>query len=443
MHQFVIFNSQTSGNVHTETIAGREHLVTSMVSLVGNTVMKNILYPLEEVQNALPQLDMLPAPAGHPKINGVHVSAAHPVAMNAFNIGGFIRNPRMENAKVVNDFCLDTQVANQTDEGKELIRRMNAHEAVGVSTGLNLQVENASGIGGDGVAYEKVGRNFQFDHVAVLLNEAAAGEHVGTAMQYNNLDVIMNELSSDSLTSQLDTLIDKESGDDHSTWVMDTFPDSKQFIYRSRPPGGETGLFKRSYSVGPGDVVALLDDAVEVVKKVTFVPIGGSPALNVETPKMDTENEDGAVAENEDGGSEDNATEASSAANDAGDMTHNDLLAQAAKKGLTLVTNDQAEDLAAYRKNKPAIDSMVARHTAELDEKRKAVAENLGMTEEEGATLTEAVINSQYAKLTPAQNYALNAGGVAPAANGENGESFFIPNDAYDNKEGESDDARK
>lgn len=279
MKHFAIFNTHTAGSVHHETINGRDHLVTKMVSLVGNTVMNNILYPAEEVQNAMGQLDMLPAPAGHPQINGTNVSAFHPMAMNAHNIGGFIRNPRLDGHAVVNDFCVDVEVATRTPDGQELMRRMNANEAVGVSTGLMLEVTNQSGTAEDGMTYNRVGSDFRFDHVAVLLNEAAAGEHVGTALCYNSNGVdhelIVNELDTNSLEMRIDDLLRAEltSPQTQSSWSVSIFTDSKTFVYRFSDGSGTTKFFRRGYSIGANDTVSLMDNPVEVIRKTEFVDV--------------------------------------------------------------------------------------------------------------------------------------------------------------------------
>jgi len=155
-------------------INNRPHLSTEMVSIVGDSVMNGLLYPLSHVSTAFPQLDQLPAPASHPTVNGQNVSAFHPLAVNAHNFGGMIRAPRMEGKKVINELVIDIEVANKDERGKEIVRRIEAGESIGVSTGLNATVTNQAGKEGE-AQYKGIVSNIKFDHVAVLPNEAPAG----------------------------------------------------------------------------------------------------------------------------------------------------------------------------------------------------------------------------------------------------------------------------
>jgi hypothetical protein len=280
-------NSKTSGKYTEETINGRNHIVTTMRPIVGDISMNKVFYPNAEVKKSYTQLNNLPAPNGHPKINGVHVTAFSPLAMNAFNVGGFIRNPKMKNKEVYAEFVIDETVANTSDDGKEIIRRIKENEKIGVSTGLNIQqVTNASGKDDLGVEYERTGSGFNFDHVAILLNEKAAGEHAGTELVLNteddndpiyvvNLDVgSINELSVDELRDDLNGLLRKNNSDKSDVWITEIFPESKHIIW-SVYQDGEYRLFKQSYRVDTIDGkenAVLLDDVSQVVLKKEFKP---------------------------------------------------------------------------------------------------------------------------------------------------------------------------
>lgn len=167
-------NTQTSGKFRHERVNGRDHLITMMVAIVGDSVMNGMLYPDEEVSASFEQLNQLPAPNGHPKVDGHPISAFHPLAINANNIGAFIAHPVKEGKHVINELWVDTEIAAQSDDGKELVHRIENGRQVGVSTGLRMQRFIGDGEV-DGKAYDSVARNFKFDHVAVLLNEAPAG----------------------------------------------------------------------------------------------------------------------------------------------------------------------------------------------------------------------------------------------------------------------------
>lgn len=290
----ILINSRTSGKYTTENIAGREHIVVPMMPIRGDITMNDIFYPNAEVGKSFTQLDELPAPLGHPVINNVHVSAAHPVANNVFNVGGYLKNPRKKGKLVFTNLMLDTVVANQTEDGKNLIKRIKAGEKIGVSTGLNIaNVETRNGKDDFGKEYSKIGYGFSFDHVAILMNEAAAGEHAGTELILNEgtdkeitvCELQRNELSTSDLHEMLRDLV-KVDGCDSYAWVMDLYPESKTFVFTVEQKGVDRKTFKQSYAIDTTDEVSLLDDRIEVEKKIEYIPSVNQTKTN-EVIKMD------------------------------------------------------------------------------------------------------------------------------------------------------------
>jgi hypothetical protein len=172
MPQKITINSRSSGNYSEEVLNNRAHIVTEMMSIEGDSIMNGLFYPDDQVTNSFKQLDMKPAPAGHPTANGENISAFHPLAMNAFNVGGFIRNSRKEGKRVFNELVFDLEVAERDDRGTEIVNRIRKGQKIGVSTGLNASVIS----NGD----KREVRDIQFDHVAVLLDEKPAGENTFT-----------------------------------------------------------------------------------------------------------------------------------------------------------------------------------------------------------------------------------------------------------------------
>jgi len=252
-----------------------------MMPIRGDISMNGIMYPDAQVNKSFNQLHDLPAPNGHPKINGIHVSAFKPASMNAHNIGGFIRNPKKKGKEVNVDFLLDESVANLSDDGRELIKRIETGEKVGVSTGLNIDILiNQSGEDDFGTKFDRIGEGFNFDHVAILLNEKAAGEHAGTELKLNTEDpndpifvvnlAQCNDLSADDIRHKLHVMIQSADEDVHR-WVVDIFPESKVFIWNEEV-GNSTRLFKQSYSVSSTDEVSIIDIPVEVKLIREFKP---------------------------------------------------------------------------------------------------------------------------------------------------------------------------
>ncbi len=278
----LLINSRTSGKFTRETIDGRPHLVTVMMPIRGDTAMNSVFYSDKDVESSFMQLNMLPAPSGHPSVNGISVLASHPVANNKQNIGGYLRNPRKKGKRVFVDFMLDEEIANNSKDGKETLRRIEEGEKIGVSTGLSIaQVINKTGSDDFGEKYTRKGTGYTFDHVAILLNETAAGEHAGTELITNsdecevmhyNAEWAINELSTSDLHEAINKLIRSVSNDVYA-WVQDVYPESKSFIFSVEQKGAQRKRFKQSYAIDQTDKVSMLDDKIEVIENpIKYIP---------------------------------------------------------------------------------------------------------------------------------------------------------------------------
>lgn len=205
MKQRISIINKSTGKFTIETINNREHLVTTMMVIEGDSVMNELFYPNSVVNAAAGQLEMLPAPDRHPNVNGQPVSAFNPLAINAQNFGGFTRSPRTEGKKTFTDLVIDLEVANKLDRGRKIIKKIKNGERIGVSTGLIADISNASG---------KVGKQkfngtvemIQFDHVAVLLDEAPAGDNTFTINHDRKLTKTLRSMQMDEITIDLTSL---------------------------------------------------------------------------------------------------------------------------------------------------------------------------------------------------------------------------------------------
>lgn len=279
MPKKVLINSRTSGKFKRELIDGRSHLVTIMMPIRGDITMNSKFYPDTEVANSFEQLNMLPAPHGHPMVNGINVPAFHPVANNKHNIGGFLRSPRKKGKRVFVDFMLDEEIANNSEAGKETIRRIESGEKIGVSTGLTInQVTNKAGEDDFGKPFNQEVAGFNFDHVAILLNEAAAGEHAGTELVLNEegetievATIVANELSTSDIHEAISALIRTSFQEGSFVWIMDIFPESKTFVFSVEEKNSPTKLFKQSFAFDLHGEVEVLGDRIEVQRITEFV----------------------------------------------------------------------------------------------------------------------------------------------------------------------------
>lgn len=288
MPQKILINSRTSGKYSRENIEGRSHLVTTMMPIRGDISMNNVFYSDSEVNDSFMQLNMLPAPHGHPVVNGLKVPAFHPIANNKHNIGGYLRNPRKKGKRVFVDFMLDEKVANNTEEGKETIRRIEAGEKIGVSTGLTAtSVTNTEGEDDFGKAYNKALSGITFDHVAILLNEVAAGEHAGTELILNEegeeirvckmspeaeAPLITNELSTEQIQEAIRPLLQASFNSSSWIWIKGLYPDSKTFIFSVEEEGMPARTYKQSYALDLHGEVEILGDRTEGTIEQVFNP---------------------------------------------------------------------------------------------------------------------------------------------------------------------------
>lgn len=430
----IAINSKTTGKFEKKFLNNREHIVTSMCSIVGNSVMNDGLYPLIEVKNSYQQLHFLPAPCGHPKIGNELISAFHPLATNAFNIGGMIRNPKMEGNNVINEFWLDIEIANQSEDGKELIKRIENGEEVGVSTGLSVDQEMKVG-NQDGFDYTWIANNLNFDHVAILLNEEAAGAHVGTklvnstgdnvqvvncavlgadikgSLEVTNDEGIINKILSGvknlikgnaiemhSLSDQLRNQVKSIFPDDNFwVWVMALFPtESTVVIEIENKTTNLITLVKFSYSVDQNDQVSLNDDGIIVIKKVEFVKVDGDVNANNSNPKEDND----MGKDNKPGGQ---------------DVTNNDKLTVEnainllEEKGFKVNTKKEADQLQYFIDNKAKFESVINAEETELKSIREALVANSDMTEDDVKDMSKDMLTRLSNSLNPKQNYSAQA----------------------------------
>lgn len=294
----VAINSKTNGKYRKRKINGRDHIITNMMPIRGDTAMNRRFYPVPELQKSFMQLNNLIAPAGHPTVNGEKVSAYHPFALNVNNVGGFTQNPKMKGKEVFVDFALDLERAGQSEKGNEIIERIENRDFIGVSTGLVAEgEEQRNGVDDFGKAYTSVLTNIKFDHVAILPeDEPAAGEHAGTKLLVNgDLDkeievieltkmIIANELSVNELRDQLEMLIKPNDG---FAFISDIYPDSRAFSFSLINDSAPETYYRQSYAINDSDSVSLLDDRKQVVRKIVEEEVKTNNEDNQGVDEMD------------------------------------------------------------------------------------------------------------------------------------------------------------
>lgn len=169
-------NSQA---IRRESYNGREHLVLPSYTLPANVVMNEGLYTASEIDAHYQGLEGTLAPLGHPQLNGAFISAFSPEGINQGHIGAWNRNVKKSGNRIYLEKWVDTQIANQSEGGRELISRVEAiergddvppiHTSVAVFLDQLEPNEQQKATGAKWVA-----KIHGMDHDAILLHEVGA-----------------------------------------------------------------------------------------------------------------------------------------------------------------------------------------------------------------------------------------------------------------------------
>lgn len=293
-------NSQA---IRRESYNGREHLVLPSYTLPANVVMNDGLYTASEIDAHYQGLEGTLAPLGHPQLNGAFISAFSPEGINQGHIGAWNRNVKKSGNRIYLEKWVDTQIANQSEGGRELISRVEAiergedvppiHTSVAVFLDQLEPNEQQKATGAKWVA-----KIHGMDHDAILLHEVgAATPEQGVGLMVNadlamplkaNSGALIGESYRDR-EQRLDRAAkDKFApGENEYAWVAD-FTDSQVVIIRN---GGAAQVYGYTSEGGKitfdetGTPVARQESWVTVVAnkvKSLFNP-QGQPATNHQT----------------------------------------------------------------------------------------------------------------------------------------------------------------
>ncbi|MDN0030797.1 hypothetical protein [Serratia marcescens] len=293
-------NSQA---IRRESYNGREHLVLPSYTLPANVVMNDGLYTASEIDAHYQGLEGTLAPMGHPQLNGAFISAFSPEGINQGHIGAWNRNVKKSGNRIYLEKWVDTQIANQSEGGRELISRVEAiergedvppiHTSVAVFLDQLEPNEQQKATGAKWVA-----KIHGMDHDAILLHE------VGAATPEQGVGLMVNADLATPLKANSGALIgesyrDREQrldraakdkfapGENEYAWVAD-FTDSQVVIIRN---GGAAQVYGYTSEGGKitfdetGTPVARQESWVTVVAnkvKSLFNP-QGQPATNHQT----------------------------------------------------------------------------------------------------------------------------------------------------------------
>ena len=162
--------------VQLKQLGDKTYYVLPGVPVVKATVMNGTVLPLQELKKSVQAWNMKPVVFGHPKENGIHVSASKESQIP--NHVGFVTNSRMDGERMRSDLFLEKNKIDNHPDGGRLLQLAKAKKPINVSTGYFDRVEQGSGIK-DGKVFVGTQADLSPDHLAILLDEkgACACEH--------------------------------------------------------------------------------------------------------------------------------------------------------------------------------------------------------------------------------------------------------------------------
>lgn len=284
-------NSQA---IRRETYNGREHLILPSYTLPANVVMNDGLYTASEIDAHYAGLEGTLAPLGHPELNGAFISAFSPEGINQGHIGAWNRNVKKSGNRIYLEKWVDTQTANQSEGGRELIERVAAiergedvppiHTSVAVFLDQLEPNEQQKSTGAKWVAKIHV-----MDHDAILLHE------VGAATPEQGVGLMVNADLATPLKANSGALVgesyrDRElrldraakakfaPGENEYAWVAD-FTDSQVVIMRN---GGSAQVY--GYS-SDGGKITFDDTGTPVARQESWVTVVANKVKSLFTPQ--------------------------------------------------------------------------------------------------------------------------------------------------------------
>lgn len=271
-----------SKQIRKVTHNGREHWVLPSYTLPANVIMNGGLYPASEIDAHYHGLEGTLAPLGHPMVDGKFVSAFSPEGINVGHHGAYNRNVKKAGNRVYLEKWVDVEVAQRTEEGRELLERVEAmergddvppiHTSVAVFLEQLEANEDQKSAGAEWVA--KIN---SMDHDAILLHEVgAATPEQGVGLMVNADQAKPLQANSGALVGEsfreLEQRLDRAAkqrfatGPDEYAWVAD-FTATQAVIVRS---GGASEVY--AYTTEGGNVV-FGDTGTPVARQESWVAI--------------------------------------------------------------------------------------------------------------------------------------------------------------------------
>lgn len=300
----VYFAVNTNYETREETLDNKNYLVvpvTMMVEGVHSGSHGPILHYAEELGRYPESWDGIPVTIGHPKVNGVYVSANSPDVLTDWAVGRVFNTYLDEESKALKAeawLCLEDLARISEDT----LTKINDNEIIEVSVGVFSDEEDVTGIYNN-EQYIAIARNHRPNHLALLPDAVGAcsiedgcgirvnkkgGTNVTkekiTLVTNENQELILRELNRKgysvnvmgqfALAEQIREAVYGLDGSNKSYYVEEFFDDYVVYVehdYSINPRSHR--LFQRSFQVNAAGQVELIGEAVQVKKEISYVVV--------------------------------------------------------------------------------------------------------------------------------------------------------------------------
>lgn len=291
MKRKISFRAALSGTIRTAKFDGRDYLVVPVVALVEG-VMHAVNAPnpelvlASEFEKVPDSWNGRPVLWDHPELNGIRVSASDPMVLEKMAFGQIFYS-KVEDKSLKMEAWLDLAKAEKIPEAMAVVARVRASEAVEVSVGAFVDLDNRVGEF-KGKKYNGAWKNIVPDHLA-LLPEGATGAcsiEMGcgaprAAAEGDKMTILQKfraalEKFTDHIPpvgdSDVRSLLDQKlfATEPGFLGVVEVFSETSQVVYAVAPNGLEQH-FRRSFEIVEGSP-ELKDDAEEVHLQTRYEP---------------------------------------------------------------------------------------------------------------------------------------------------------------------------
>ncbi len=281
-------------SIRREVYNGRDHIVIPSYTLPANVIMNNELYPESEIDAHYQGLEGTLAPLGHPTVNGQFVSAFSPEGINVGYAGAWNRNVKKAGNRVYLEKWVDVLKANESNNGRELIQRIESiergedvppiHTSVAVFRDQLPATDEQKAMGANYVV-----KIHAMDHDAILLHEVgAATPEQGVGLMVNADLATPMKVNSGALIGESyrerERRLEKAArdkfapGQDDYAWIAD-FTDSQAVIIRN---GGDAQVYGYTSA---GGKITFDDTGTKVSRQESWVSIAANKVKSFFTPQ--------------------------------------------------------------------------------------------------------------------------------------------------------------